>query len=90
MSDEPSGPPGKWWVRGESTSRHRYFFPTGSLQGVLLFALIALLGLASLLVGAHHSIVRHDINRRGLVLCLVGFTCLLLGCVQGWKLAREE
>lgn len=81
-------PPGGWWRRSDSTRRHIYYRPTSNRQGKLLFALIALLGVAALGFALFHMMQRHGLTHDDRILGSVGIACLLLAIWQMRALSR--
>ena len=82
-------PPRKpYWTRGAKTKRHLYYTPGNDLPGVLLFGLIAVLGVVALVVAARHILVSEAVVRRDGTLLVIGLSLLVLGTVQGCRLWR--
>ena len=82
-------PPRKpYWTRGAKTKRHLYYTPGNDLPGVLLFGLIAVLGLVALVVAARHILVSAAVVRRDGILLGIGLGMFLLGTVQGYRFWR--
>lgn len=88
MSD-PEPPKQPYWIRGPRTRHHIYYTPSSNLPGVLLFALIALLGALAVAVAVRHLLDTHVLVRKDAVLLSVGLFAFLLGGVQGVRLWRE-
>jgi hypothetical protein len=82
-------PPRKLWQFQERTRFHTYYTPTGNLQGVLLFALIAVLGVVAIAFVAVHFVRLHGLQHQDGVLVVVGFLCAILGTWQAWNLSRR-
>jgi len=84
-------PPRKpYWTRGAKTKRHTYYMPANDLPGVLLFGLIAVLGVAALVVAARHILMSAAVVRRDGTLLVIGLGMLVLGAAQAYRLWRER
>ncbi len=85
---EPKSP--RWWTRGPRTSRHLYFYPTNNVPGVLLFALIFLLGCWALAIVIFHAMKTEHLVRQDVVLAGIGVVSATLGLAQIRRLLKKE
>ena len=92
MSDKTGfDPPQKpYWTRGARTKWHSYYYPASDLPGVLLFGLIAALGMVALVVAARHILMSAAVERRDGLLLVIGLGMFVLGTVQGCRLWRAR
>jgi len=90
MQDDDRDRGERWWRRGAQTRRHLYFEPTGNRQGVLLFVLIGVLGLAAAAVAGPHLAQQQGLRHADGVLGGIGLLCILLGFGQALRLARRS
>lgn len=81
-NDERSG----YWIRGERTRRHRYFYPSDDRAGLVLMLLIAVLGLLAIGIGLTHVFGSPQIQRADLVLVAIGFVAAIVGLYQANRL----
>jgi hypothetical protein len=79
-----------YWTRGAKTAWHTYYYPANDLPGVLLFGVIALLGVVAIVVAARHILIRDAIVSRDGTLLGIGLFACVLGCVQAYRLWRER
>jgi len=85
--DPPQKP---YWKRGARTKWHSYYYPASDLPGVLLFGLIAALGMMALVVAARHILMSAAVVRRDGTLLVIGLGMLVLGAAQAYRLWRER
>ena len=77
------------WRLAARTKRHAYWKPSSNLPGVLLFALIALLGGVALAATGWKAMANGALGHDDSVLGVIGLFCLALGVWQGFSLARR-
>jgi hypothetical protein len=83
--DPNDGRPG-YWIRGERTRLHRYFYPSDDRAGLALMLLIAGLGLLAFGIGLTHVSRSSHVHRADLVLIGIGFVVAAVGLYQASRL----
>ncbi|MBU6269423.1 MAG: hypothetical protein KGN34_17890 [Sphingomonadales bacterium] len=87
MSDpEPRRP---WFRLVARTKRHTYYRAVSNVPGMLLFALIVVLGAAALVAAVRDYRHLHMLVREDRILGGIGLFLIVLGIWQGVKLARR-
>lgn len=90
MRGMPDPEPKRPWFRLQGRSRrHTYYRAVSDVPGILLFALITLLGLAALGAAGWHWHASHRFVHADRVMAGIGVFLVVLGAWEGVKLARR-
>jgi hypothetical protein len=90
--NDPTDPPDKrppYWIRGERTRRHSYFYPRDDRAGFALMLFIAVLGLLALIFGIRGMLGSPQPQRRDMILSGIGLLSAVLGLYQANRLRRS-
>jgi hypothetical protein len=86
--EHPTDPQEKrsYWIRGPSTKRHTYFYPSDDRAGFALMLFIGILGLIALCFGIKNILTSPVVQRRDEILSGIGLIAAAVGLYQAYQL----
>jgi hypothetical protein len=91
--ENPADPDDKrsaYWIRGPSTRRHTYFYPSDDRAGFALMLFIGILGLIALGLGVKNILGHPQLQPRDVILTGVGLMAAATGLYQANRLRRSS
>jgi hypothetical protein len=83
---DPQEKRSSYWIRGPSTRRHSYFYPSDDRAGMALMLLIGILGLVALGFGIKNILGSPEGRMRDVILCGIGLIAAVIGLYQAYRL----
>jgi len=90
--ERPSDPRAKassYWIRGQRTRRHIYFYPSDNRVGFTLMLFIGVLGLMALGIGMVHILGSSKVQRDDVILAGIGIVATSIGLYQAYRLRNR-